>query len=141
MHPTVTHLRLLDIDLVLMPYTLPIAGRLQHFVHNWRQVTQDPWLLEAVQGYKLEFSSPPFQYYLPRELVACQETLEGVDQEVQNLEKGAVRPVQRTTGQYLSHLFTVPKKDGTRRPAVNLKPLNAHIQRRHFKMEGTHRIY
>lgn len=54
---------------------------------------------------------------LPRDLVACQETLRGVDEEVQKLlEKEAVRPVQRATGLYLSHLFTVPKKNGTRRP-------------------------
>ena len=31
----------------------------------------------------------------------------------------------------------VPKKEGTFRPVINLKPLNSFIRKQHFKMEGT----
>ena len=32
---------------------IPLAGRLKHFLPNWRVVTQDQWVLEAVQGYEI----------------------------------------------------------------------------------------
>lgn len=70
-------------------------------------------------------------------LKASPEVLQQVDEEVQKLlEKKAIRPVERSPDQFLSQLFTVPKKDKTRRPVINLKPLNAFLCRSHFKMEG-----
>jgi hypothetical protein len=51
-------------------------------------------------------------------------------------EKGAIKPVQPYVGQFLSQLFLVPKKDGSQRPVINLKPLNLLIQKQKFKMEG-----
>lgn len=29
---------------------IPLAGRLKHFLRNWQVITQDKWVLEAVQG-------------------------------------------------------------------------------------------
>ena len=58
--------------------------------------------------------------------------------EVQKLlEKGAIEKVphdQEGQGFY-STFFTVPKKDGGIRPILNLKPLNVHLKKDHFKME------
>lgn len=36
----------------------------------------------------------------------------------------------------MSQLFLVPKKDGSQRPVINLKPLNLFIKKQKFKMEG-----
>ena len=33
------------------------AGNLANFVENWRQITSDPWILQCVEGYRLEFES------------------------------------------------------------------------------------
>ena len=46
-----------------------------------------------------------------------------------------VKPV---SGQFLSSLFLVPKRDGNSRPVINLKELNVFLKYDHFKMEGTH---
>ena len=52
------------------------------------------------------------------------------------LEKGAIRKVQPSKGEFVSNLFLVKKKDGGQRPVINLKQLNAYIPYCHFKMEG-----
>ena len=52
------------------------------------------------------------------------------------LVKQAIQEVEPQKGQFVSRLFTVPKKDGSRRPVVNLRPLNNFIMKRRFKMEG-----
>ena len=37
---------------------------------------------------------------------------------------------------FVSQIFVVPKKDGSHHPVVNVKPLNCHIRKQKFKMEG-----
>jgi hypothetical protein len=54
------------------------------------------------------------------------------------LDKGALNKVEPVSGQFLSNIFLVPKRDGKSRPVINLKYLNAHIQYDHFKIEDTH---
>ena len=41
------------------------AGNLTNFVENWRQITSDPWILQCVECYHLEFESAPCQPVLP----------------------------------------------------------------------------
>ena len=61
------------------------AGRLKYFSAAWFKITSDPWILEAIQGVKIEFQMKPFQRLLPRELnVSYSEGLI-VDQEVNKL--------------------------------------------------------
>ena len=38
-----------------------ITGRLILFLENWSKVTQDHWILNTVQGYKLELMKEPVQ--------------------------------------------------------------------------------
>jgi hypothetical protein len=56
------------------------------------------------------------------------------------LSKHAIRELPPhewwTTGAVYSTLFTVPKQDGSFRPCLNLKPCNACVLHRTFKMEG-----
>ena len=42
------------------------------------------------------------------------------------------------SGQFLSNILLVKKKDGGDRPCINLKALNKLIPYKHFKMEGLH---
>ena len=48
---------------------------------------------------------------------------------------GVIEEVGHSDVQYLSPIFTVPKKDGEYRMILNLKDLNLDIEYYHFKME------
>ena len=54
------------------------------------------------------------------------------------LRKGVVHLVHSKDSQFLSNFFLVSKKDGGKRPVINLKTLNSFIPYSHFKMEGLH---
>ena len=51
------------------------------------------------------------------------------------LKRGTIRKVQPLKGQFVSKLFPVKKKDGSQRPVINLKQLNAYIPYCYFKLE------
>lgn len=52
------------------------------------------------------------------------------------VSKQAIKEVREVPNHFLSQLFLVPKKDGSQRPVINLKPLNLFIKKQKFKMEG-----
>ena len=121
---------------------IPPTGRLKYFQPVWQRITQDPWVLQVIQGYQLELLSTPTQHLqltFPRLTRVDQKVL---DQEVQELlDKQAVHQISASdTAGFISSLFVVPKKDGGNRPVVNLKPLNQFLVYEHFKMEGIHML-
>ena len=38
---------------------LPLAGRFKHFLPAWEQITRNPWVLQVVLGYRVQFSDNP----------------------------------------------------------------------------------
>ena len=52
------------------------------------------------------------------------------------LGKSAIRRASFDPNQFLSNLFTIPKKGHELRPVINLKPLNHFVEYHHFKVEG-----
>ena len=92
-----------------------IAGRLHLFTQNWRAITQDPWVINSIQGYTIDLVSQPVQYQTPKELSFPQEETRSLTEEVVKMvEKGAISVVpreQKAKG-FHSQLFCVPKKDG-----------------------------
>ena len=52
------------------------------------------------------------------------------------LSKGAIKQIPKSQAKFVSCLFTVPKKSGSVRPVINLKPLNQFLHLQTFKMEG-----
>lgn len=88
-------------------------------------------------GYRLELIGTPNQHKPPHPMPLGETKQNLVSEEIRKLSaKKAVLQVQPKTGQFLSRLFLVPKKDGSQRPVINLKPLNQFIQKQKFKMEG-----
>ena len=68
----------------------------------------------------------------PFKLLRPEERL--VDQEIKKLlKKGAIEVVEHTENQFLSNIFTVPRKDGTRRPVIDLRQLNQFVKKFHSK--------
>ena len=118
------------------PKSMSVAGRIRFFVKNWECLTQNPDIINLVQGYQIPFIHPPKQLFHPP-LNFSKEEASLIDTEISEmLEKGAIKEVSASKNQILSPIFIVPKKDGGYRPVINLKNLNQNIQYLHFKMEG-----
>ena len=118
-----------------------VGGRLRYFANIWESFCPDRWVVSVVtKGYHLEFTSPPptggggrttptptdpaLRRILEEEMLALHR-------------KGAI---SRTTGVegplFRSSFFLAPKKNGSWRPILNLRPLNsAYIRPRRFRME------
>ena len=117
------------------------AGRIRWFIHNWRLITQDQWVLEMVQGFRLPLLQTPVQSKpLPEIHLAADQTALIMTEVEELIRKGAISPALQAPGGFVSELFLVPKKDGGFRPVINLKALNMFIQEKHFKMENFHLI-
>ena len=118
-----------------MPLTQ--AGSLLNNLHKWREITSDPWILETVSGYHLEFESLPYQSKPPKLPTFSAKETELIEAEINKLiAKGAISEVHPRNDEFISNLFLVPKKTGDFRPVINLKPLNQFVQKIHFKMEN-----
>ena len=118
-----------------------VAGRLRFFQANWHLVTDDPWVLETIMGYKIEFHSMPHQVAWPQTFMSKAQE-EAVQTEIDKMAlQGAIHPVScNTEGGFVSSIFLVDKKDGGHRPVINLKKLNSFVNFQHFKMEGIHML-
>ena len=93
------------------PSKLGSAARLPHFADAWLKVTNNKFILRIVsEGYKIQFISlPPPSTYAPRDISdsAFAVTAKKVNELYLN---GALTIVSPSPDQYISHIFTVPKK-------------------------------
>ena len=120
---------------------LVTARKVRLCLTAWKVITQDPWVLGVVKGYQLELVRSPSQINPITSVARSPSEHQAIEAEVQALlVKGAVRKVHLRSDQFTSRLFVVPKKDGSLRPVINLKPLNSHMKNQHFKMEGIHKV-
>ena len=113
-----------------------MAGKLANHIAKWREITSVKWVLDCVQHCRIEFIRTPWQAHIPKEL-QCGAT-EGaiITASIADmLQKGAIVQTVHTAGEFLSNIFIRPKKDGSFRPIINLKGLNAFVAHFHFKME------
>ena len=86
------------------------------------RITSDPWILE---GYQLELVGFPYQDFMPSP--PCWSGMNRpliIDKVEKLIRKQAISLVTPVAGQFLSHIFTVPKKDSSQRLVVNLRPPN-----------------
>jgi hypothetical protein len=112
LHDSIKILNLVEID---RP-NLKFGGRIRYFLKNWEKITQDVWVLQNVQGHHLEFLDLPIQNKEPHWPKFSTVETNQIHIEIQKLvEKGAVEVVSEIAGQFLSHLFLRPKKDGSQR--------------------------
>ena len=119
-----------------------MAGRLHLCAPNWSAVTSYPWVLSAVRGYSLELDCQPRQAVAPPFTPPPPLEAEQVEVEISKLlNKAAVRKASPCTGQFVSRIFMVTKKDGSCRLVVNLKPLNRFVTKKHFKMENAAMVW
>ena len=117
------------------------AGSLRHAIKMWQRITTDQFILQTIQGYRLEFLAVPQQVVAPVTVVKGLTQQNVMQEEIEKLLlKGAIQLVSPSNGQFVSRLFLVPKKTGDLRPVINLRPLNKFIIRKHFKMENLQNV-
>lgn len=108
-----------------------VAGSLKLHLAQWRKITSDPWVLQTIRGYRIEFIRTPIQKHVPNHRLSkfSSKEIELIDKEVNvMLKKKAISTSPFETGQFISDLFLVKKKNGKFRPVINLKGLNKFIQ-------------
>jgi hypothetical protein len=99
---------------------------------RWRQLSSQAgkWVRE---GIKIPWLRVPKTCKRQQKKLSKEET-DFLDKEVTRmLEMQAIKESDRTD-LILSSIYTVPKKNGKRRPVINLRWVNEHIETIHFKM-------
>ena len=67
------------------------AGSLSGNLPKWREFTSDPWILQTVSGYHLEFETTPHQVNLPKFPKFSERETALIESEIKKLiSKGAV---------------------------------------------------
>ena len=117
------------------------GGQLSSFCHKWERLTSDASILQIISGDCIEFlSDPPSQVSHPPNSIP-RNHMSLVDMEIKSLlDKGVIVLCDHEPGEFISPIFTVPKKDGNVRLILNLKRLNSFIKNSHFKMDTIHTI-
>ena len=73
---------------------------------------------------------------IPREInFSDRETSSISDEVAKLLQKVAIVETDHMDGEFISTIFLRPKKDGSFRPIINLRGLNAFVAYNQFKME------
>jgi len=91
-------------------------------------LTQDPWVLQTVQGFQIPLVLIPVQVSPPPQIHLSVEQQDVVSTKVQPMvQKEAVSVILPHEGEFVSQIFLVPKKDGNHQPVVSLKFLNKFI--------------
>ena len=116
-----------------------LAGRIQHFLGKWKQLTHDPSILNAVMGYKIDFLLTPVQFTIPITINFSAQESANVNARISKfLEKGIVVKSSHEEGEFISSIFLRPEKDESFRMILNLKDLKTFVRFHHFKMDSIH---
>jgi hypothetical protein len=110
----------------------PSGACLQRRWRRWRQLSSvaGSW---TRSGVRIPWLRAP-KACKRRQRVLSKEEEEFLDKEIQRmLKENAVEESDRKD-LILSSIYTVPKKNGKRRPVINLRWVNQHIKKIHFKM-------
>ena len=111
------------------------AGQTRHNIEEWKNITSDENILNHVLGVEIVFTD-----FIPEggefESKFSNEESKEIDIEINELlKKGVITVCERKDGDFVSPIFTRPKKDGKVRLILNLKKLNKSVEYHHFKME------
>lgn len=87
-----------------------IGGRLKQFTSQWQYITSDPFILNSVKHYKIEFDNgEPIQFMPPKEITFTLQEQEVIDKEIDKLLiKGVISETTHCPGEYISTIFICP---------------------------------
>ena len=115
-----------------------MAGKTRFHLNNWEKLTKDKWILQTICGYHVELESTPCQKTIPKPLKFDKPEAEKISDEISRFLKCKVieKVHDSDNSEYISNIFTRPKKDGKVRVILNLKQFNTDcMENIHFKME------
>ena len=99
-------------------------------------LTQNPEVLQYVEGVNLPFMGVPKQNKEPKTLKFSKIEASLINDEIKEmLNKKAIEVVEPVHNQFVGQIFLRGKKDGGHRPVFNMKELNQFLEYQHFKME------
>ena len=120
-----------------MSKNVNIGGRLKFFQQFWASITEDKHILGFIKGAKLDFDSVPYQKFPQQEIFCSLQEKLAIDDELEKyLDLGIISRVHHTEGEFISKIFTRPKKNGKIRIILDLSILNKNVRYEHFKMEN-----
>ncbi len=114
-----------------------VGGRLQMYLHRWKEFTKNQYILGMVRGVRLELiKDPPIRK--PSMMNYSEDHRRVIREELRTLlSKGAiVRDHEEHNMGVFSPIFAIPKKSGGWRVILDLRFLNSYVEKRKFKMEG-----
>ena len=104
----------------------------------WKRLTSDQFILDAGSHCHIDFETEPLAN---TSAVRPQCHFTHTEQSIKDVEiakllkKEIIKPSQNESIQFISPIFTTPKKDGSHRVIFNLKSLNKSVTYYHFKMD------
>ena len=111
------------------------AGQTRLKIQEWKNITSDENILNHISGVEIVFTDLIPQGVEFESKFSYEESQE-IDNEIHELfKKGVIVDCERKEGDFVSPIFTRPKKDGKVRLILNLKKLNKAVEYHHFKME------
>ena len=132
-----------DIPLIKSEITYYKAGNIQNFISTWALISPNRYNMQIIkQGLTIDFidNIPPFTNSI-KQCVFAPKEINIIDLEILKLlGKGVIHQTTRCKGDFLSSIFTRPKKDGSRGMILNLSVLNEFVVYQHFKMESLHDV-
>lgn len=114
------------------------AGRLKKFEKCWRKITSDPNIIDIALHCHFEIDINNIEYKESHNWSTNVNEIECkiIEQEIEKLlALKVIKKVDHQKGEFISPIFTRPKKDGEHRMILNLKNLNKFIKCHHFKMD------
>lgn len=112
-----------------------VGGNTKRFVDNWRQITNDSWVISSIKGIKIPLLEFPYQTYEPRPIKFSISEHALMNEAVVSLaDKDVIERCEEEPDQFISNIFMVPKTNGKVRIILDLSKFNDFVDKRHFKM-------
>ena len=113
-------------------------GSTENKADEWRQITSDKWVLQTVEGAKIEIedvSTLAFNSKNIYEKVWSKTEKINFRKEINRLtSRGVIKPISDSENGFASSIFLREKKENKHRLILNLKELNKNAVYRHFKI-------
>lgn len=110
---------------------------------EWRKITKDPFILDCIQGCKINFLAEPIQIKKPHQINFNHKELQCLKTMLKEfIETGVIAPCSIEENDFINTVFLREKKDSTPdnpkyRMILNMKPLNKqYVKLTHHKINS-----